>query len=255
MDPQSNQPQAQNVLRSDSRGGVANVPVLGVQSSTSAPPVVPLRRGASTSTSIEKLPFDEKHSSSVTAQGASEDSQPALPQDQRNSSGNSTKPRKTVEKRLTATIEAAKVEQKKFSRNAFRYGLARDIALGLQILSSALITALSAVGGDRKTQISTAVLGAIATMVASYLARIRGTGEPHLSYSRSKNLQSFVRQCESFIEDHGDETDQLCDAKIDEFRKHFEDLLGTGPDERKLVPTKPGDNPPSQPPVRAPEIV
>ncbi|TDL16776.1 hypothetical protein BD410DRAFT_730914, partial [Rickenella mellea] len=133
---------------------------------------------------------------------------------------------KTVKERLRVTIDHAKHEAKKFSLRGSAFCYLRDIALGLQILTSALITALSAVGvsGDRKVS----GISAVATVVASYLARIRGTGEPYLSYSRSDNLQSFVRQCESFVDDHGDEIDYSCE--IDGFRKRLEELVGIRPE-------------------------
>jgi len=41
--------------------------------------------------------------------------------------------------------------------------------------------------------------------VASYLARVRASGEPGLSITRGKDLEQFLRDVESFIMDHGED--------------------------------------------------
>ena len=74
----------------------------------------------------------------------------------------------------------------------------------------------------------TSVLGGIATIVASFLARLRGTNEPELSIQRVKDLQSFEREIEAYIKDHGEEAGPGHDHKVKEFRKKFEYLLGNG---------------------------
>lgn len=51
--------------------------------------------------------------------------------------------------------------------------------------------------------LSTSILGGISTLIASYLARVRGSGEPELSTSRVKDLAQFVRECEAFVQDYG----------------------------------------------------
>lgn len=46
---------------------------------------------------------------------------------------------------------------------------------------------------------------------------------------RVKDLERFIRDCEAFIEDHGfEEPDGTATKKINEFRSHFEELLGNG---------------------------
>lgn len=73
------------------------------------------------------------------------------------------------------------------------------------------------------------VVGGLTTVVASYLARVRGSGEPELSITRVKDLEQFLRDTESFIMDHGDEYgapgDKL-DEHIKVLRRRFELLLG-----------------------------
>ena len=125
-------------------------------------------------------------------------------------------------------------------------GYALNAAIGLQVVISALITGLSAVTTGRhvstfpdsmvsilltvmiQTQVMTSVLGGAGTIVASYLARARGSNEPELSISRVKDLEKFIRACEAFVEDHGYEHGHDHDRRIDELRNEFEMLLGNG---------------------------
>lgn len=90
----------------------------------------------------------------------------------------------------------------------------------------------------------TSVLGGAGTVVASYLARARGSNEPELSIARTKDLQRFIRQCDAFVQDHGQETGfedgdqagtidenkhaQMLDERIRRFRYDLEHLLGNG---------------------------
>jgi hypothetical protein len=48
-----------------------------------------------------------------------------------------------------------------------------------------------------------AVLGGISTILASYLAKVRGSGEPELSSIRTRELSSFLREVHAFIIDDG----------------------------------------------------
>lgn len=75
----------------------------------------------------------------------------------------------------------------------------------------------------------TAVLGGMSTVVASYLARTRGTNEPELSITRVKDLEKFIRECDAFIMDYGHltgDSDGELNKELDRLRKRFEDLLG-----------------------------
>ena len=75
---------------------------------------------------------------------------------------------------------------------------------------------------------STTVLGAFATLVASYLARARGSNEPELSIARVKDLDQFLRECKNFEGDHGAHTGHDFDKQLDYYRARFENLLGNG---------------------------
>lgn len=77
-------------------------------------------------------------------------------------------------------------------------------------------------------QVMTSILGGAGTVVASYLARARGSNEPELSISRVKDLQRYIRECEAFVQDHGFETGHDYDDRIDRLREDYEHLLGNG---------------------------
>jgi hypothetical protein len=72
-------------------------------------------------------------------------------------------------------------------------------------------------------RISVATLGSLATLVASYLARTRGSSEPESSLLREQALDHFIRRLRSFILDSGiqDGHDQV----VDNFRNELERLL------------------------------
>ncbi|EJD08034.1 uncharacterized protein FOMMEDRAFT_150693 [Fomitiporia mediterranea MF3/22] len=151
---------------------------------------------------------------------------------------------RTVFERLKPTIDHATAEEAKYSRKGTNSGWALNFAIGMQVFLSALITALSAVTSGRRTQIMTSVLGGAGTVVASYLARARGSNEPELSIARTKDLQRFVRVCDAFVQDHGQETGfeesggkdgsrdlrraHALDERIRELRIELEHLLGNG---------------------------
>ena len=63
-------------------------------------------------------------------------------------------------------------------------------------------------------------------MVASYLARARGSNEPELSITRHKDLDQFIRECRAFQLDHGHSTGDEYDDELVRFRCRFEELLG-----------------------------
>jgi hypothetical protein len=121
-------------------------------------------------------------------------------------------------------------------------GYALNVAIGFQVFLGAVVTAVSASTTGRQTSISVSVLGGLSTMVASYLARARGSNEPELSIIRTKDLDQFIRECEAFILDcghltgyEGNESDRKLNEKLDMFRTRFEELLGNANGERRLA--------------------
>ncbi|KAG1881100.1 hypothetical protein F4604DRAFT_1746460 [Suillus subluteus] len=148
-------------------------------------------------------------------------------------------PNRTVGERLQPTIDAAEHERAKYATKARRVGYALNIAIGLQVLLGSLTTGLSAVAVGKQTAVMTAILGALATLVASYLARMRGSSEPELSITRVKDLDQFLRDCRAFQLDHAytyGTAENGLDKRVDEFRSRFEELLGNGDGQRKLSP-------------------
>ena len=73
------------------------------------------------------------------------------------------------------------------------------------------------------------LLGGASTLVASYLARTKGTNEPQASKYRAKALDHFLREIEAFDLDHGHEMGDKWDDKIKGFRFGLEGILGNRP--------------------------
>ncbi|KAJ7280307.1 hypothetical protein C8J57DRAFT_1302239 [Mycena rebaudengoi] len=142
---------------------------------------------------------------------------------------------KTVEERLQPTIQAARIEREKYELKAKMTGWSLNVAIGLQVALGSLTTGLSAATSGRQTSIATTILGGLSTVVASYLARARGSNEPELSITRCKDLEQYIRECEAFLLDFGHTTDNKYDDKIFGLRERFEDLLGNANGERRLA--------------------
>ncbi|KAH0835621.1 hypothetical protein J3R83DRAFT_9369 [Lanmaoa asiatica] len=144
--------------------------------------------------------------------------------------------RRTVGERLQPTIDNAVIERDKYAQKALWTGYALNIAIGLQVLLGALTTGLAAaVTSGRQASL----IRGLATLVASYLARARGSGEPELSVTRVKDLEHFLRECRAFQLDHAHEystPQNRLGERLDHLRRRFEELLGNANGERKLSP-------------------
>ena len=71
--------------------------------------------------------------------------------------------------------------------------------------------------------------GGTSTLVASYLARSRGSNEPELSISRVKDLDQFLIDCRAFRTDYGHalaDNQNGLDKRVQELRHRFQGLLG-----------------------------
>ncbi|TFK97476.1 hypothetical protein BDV98DRAFT_574538 [Pterulicium gracile] len=164
--------------------------------------------------------------------------------------------RLTVRERIQPTLELAQTERDKYASRARLTGYGLNAAIGAQVVFGALTTGLSAALSGRQVSIATAILGGFSTIVASYLARARGSNEPELSISRTKDLEQFIRECQAFQLDYGhlygvdhtvydpesektlDEGTQMeryLDARLEGFRVRFEEMLGNASGERKLA--------------------
>ncbi|KAI4519286.1 hypothetical protein K523DRAFT_238664 [Schizophyllum commune Tattone D] len=138
---------------------------------------------------------------------------------------------RTLGQRLKPTIDAATRERNRAARKARISGWAINIAIGLQVTLGTLTTMLSAITVGRETSIVTAVLGGLATLVASYSARVRGTDEPEASLRRVKDMELFIRECEAFQTDHFHVVDDPhLEAVVRGMRRRFEEFMGNGPE-------------------------
>lgn len=72
----------------------------------------------------------------------------------------------------------------------------------------------------------TSILGGLSTLVASYLAKVRGSNEPELSIRRVRDLDAFIRETETFVLDKGHTIGTDEDQTITALRNKFEELLG-----------------------------
>jgi len=142
---------------------------------------------------------------------------------------------KNYEQRIRPTLTHAQLERERCQQKARLTGYALNIAIGLQVGLGALTTGLSAVTSGRQTSIATSILGGMSTLVASYLARARGSNEPELSITRVHDLDQYIRECEIFILDYGHMTGNEHDSKLTALRDNFEELLGNGNGERRLA--------------------
>ncbi|KLO13500.1 hypothetical protein SCHPADRAFT_940292 [Schizopora paradoxa] len=172
----------------------------------------------------------------------------------------------TVGDRIFPTLQSAMKEHKKYKREAERMNTILVVAIGLQVVLSALITALSAVTTGRSTSVMTSILGGAGTVVASYLAHAKGTDKLDTYQKRVIDLEKFIRECKAFLKDYGDVQMDSCekthgdhsgtqaggqhgvlskeelkirmlDEHIHELRSHFEMLLGNFDSRRKGQPT------------------
>ncbi|KAJ7904979.1 hypothetical protein B0H13DRAFT_2024203 [Mycena leptocephala] len=143
---------------------------------------------------------------------------------------------RTLQERLQPTLDVAEEEKIKCEWKAQTTGYALNIAIGLQVLLGALTTGLSAAISGRKASIGISFLGGASTVVASFLARQRGSNEPELSLTKSKDLDQYIRECKIFILDHGHLTGTEHDAELKNLRDRYEELMGNGNGERRLAP-------------------
>ncbi|KAG6835200.1 hypothetical protein H0H93_003987 [Arthromyces matolae] len=133
----------------------------------------------------------------------------------------------TVADRLMPTLLQARTERDACARKAKLLLWSLNIAIGLQILLGALTTGVSATASSsgRETAISTIVLGALSTIVASFLARTRGSNQPELSIVRQKALDHLIRDINAFQLDYGSTTAHEYDERVESFRRRFEEIL------------------------------
>ncbi|KAH9025212.1 hypothetical protein EDB85DRAFT_1984395 [Lactarius pseudohatsudake] len=151
-------------------------------------------------------------------------------------------PEGSVGARLHPTIDDATVECAKAARTAQLTEWLLNTAIGLQVLIGALTTALGAALSGKNTSVAISILGGAATILASYLARMRSSNEPESSRNRADALNHFLREIRGFQMDHGHELGHEWDEKINGFRLGLENTLGSRPGSVTIKPGTAGLN-------------
>ncbi|KAH8990669.1 hypothetical protein EDB86DRAFT_2938702 [Lactarius hatsudake] len=148
----------------------------------------------------------------------------------------------SVGARLHPTIDDATLECAKAARTAQLTEWFLNTAIGLQVLIGALTTALGAALSGKNTSVAISILGGAATLIASYLARMRSSNEPESSRNRADALNHFLREIKGFQMDHGHEFGHEWDDKINGFRLGLENTLGSRPGSVTINPEAAGPN-------------
>ncbi|KAH9056325.1 hypothetical protein EDB87DRAFT_1687659 [Lactarius vividus] len=151
-------------------------------------------------------------------------------------------PEGSVGARLHPTIDDATLECAKAARTAQLTEWFLNTAIGLQVLIGALTTALGAALSGKNTSVAISILGGAATLIASYLARMRSSNEPESSRNRADALNHFLREIKGFQMDHGHELGHEWDEKINGFRLGLEKTLGSRPGSVTINPEAAGLN-------------
>ncbi|CAL1702777.1 unnamed protein product [Somion occarium] len=132
----------------------------------------------------------------------------------------------TVGARLEPTLKHAQEALLEARRTAKATGWGLNVAIGAQVILGALTTGVAAATTGRQTSIATTILGGLSTLAASYLAKARGSGQPENSITKCNDLEHFVRSCEAFLLDYGDDEGHTQDRHIARYRMRFEELQG-----------------------------
>jgi hypothetical protein len=91
-------------------------------------------------------------------------------------------------------------------------------------------------------RVSIAVLGSLATLVASFLAHMRGSSEPENPFLRGQALSNFIRKLDAFILDHGSESGSDYDKSAENFARNSSDCWFIRPEWKKKPPSlRPGN--------------
>ncbi|KAG8745949.1 hypothetical protein FRC12_014409 [Ceratobasidium sp. 428] len=86
----------------------------------------------------------------------------------------------------------------------------------------AAITIVAVLEQSEQTRLATAGLGSLGTITAAILARAKGTNQPELAETHSRDLERFIGQCELFVDDVGSATGPDIDSQVMEFVRQFD---------------------------------
>ncbi|KAG9103521.1 hypothetical protein FRC06_010203 [Ceratobasidium sp. 370] len=110
---------------------------------------------------------------------------------------------------------------KAIAQQKYQYRLGKFIKYGinfillLQVSVGAAITVVTVLDQTEQTRLTIAGLGSLGTMTAAILARakLKGTNQPELAETHSRDLERLIGQCELFIGDVGSATGPEIDAQ------------------------------------------
>lgn len=88
---------------------------------------------------------------------------------------------KSVEERIKPTLNRVTKLRRHYQLRSLWLSWMINIALGLQVILGALITGVAASSTPKGAQVSTSILGGASTLLAGFLARMKGSDEPATS--------------------------------------------------------------------------
>ncbi|KAG8717857.1 hypothetical protein FRC08_006499 [Ceratobasidium sp. 394] len=109
----------------------------------------------------------------------------------------------TAEELLKDYLDMAVSKQKYQYRLAKLIAWSLNVIIILQVIFSALVTVVTSLEPTPRTRIASVVLGALATVTASLVARAKGTNQPELAETHAKDLEKFIARCRLFIKEAG----------------------------------------------------
>jgi len=142
----------------------------------------------------------------------------------------SPSPRTTVRDRLKLLVDEAKKKRDWCNKtaNGAKWGI--NFVAGISVFLGAMTTGVSAIRLNGKNLgIATTVLGILSTLAGAFLTKVRAEKEPEQSIRLADRLNTFIRKCEDFIIDFGDEDGHkaVFDKKVNDLRLEYNGISGS----------------------------
>jgi len=139
----------------------------------------------------------------------------------------SPSPRPKVKTRLQTMVAEAKKKRDWCNKtaNGAKWGI--NFVAGISVFLGALTTGVSAIRLNGKSLgIATTVLGIMSTLAGAFLTKVRAEQEPEQSIRTADRLNIFIRKCEDFIIDHGEEdgTKPEHHTKVESLRQEYDGI-------------------------------
>jgi len=142
----------------------------------------------------------------------------------------SPSPRPKVKARLQSLVIEAKKKRDWCNKtaNGAKWGI--NFVAGISVFLGAMTTGASAIRLDGKNLgIATTILGILSTLAGAFLTKVRADQEPERSIRLADRLNIFIRKCEDFVIDYGEEDGSKpeFETKINGFRQEYEGVSGS----------------------------